>query len=560
MGVYYPNCRVRIVVRFDELGDPSDIRPLDVAKVELGQSVPTGPSRPDAISPTGQDPLVHSFDITQVVECTVNHNGLRIADTATIRLNFADLPFDPRMIRYAGVEVFMGAIRPAMFPSDLPVSREVLRFVGKVDEAEIDLSDETILELKCRDFTALFIDEPSPNSAALKGTLLDVLRAIINSPNAPWAGLGLEVNEGGQADIAAIIQSFPVKDAFQRGQQGPTGADPAMPQAGAASSSSGSAPNSTWDFITRLCFMLGLVARVGLNKRRDNVALIVGPPRAFLAGSSEVRRMVYGRNLKSLKLHRKFSIAKPQQILVNSYNPSTKQTVHAFWPKPDPKLATDADAKNTRKNAPKVFPIPGLASEADCERVARSVFDQLSKQELGGSLETDDLTSFSDATISTDDLSQYANTGSLSMLDTQDGDAIEITIAPSQPNAFSPTRTLYGELLSLSTEALSRRLVEKGYTPQVAGIVSRYLKGGGLEPIFVIRSARHRFSKNDGYSFGCEFVNYVQIRWERLQVKQGARALPPKRLPPRTTAAVPPPSTPVFRPTMPVPTSSPHPR
>lgn len=527
MPTYYPTCRVRVVARFDEMGEPA-VRPLDLQDVKAG----TGSSsdrggKPVALTPNGADPLVHTFDVLQVHEAIVENNGVRIADTATVKINFADFPFDPRMIRYAGIVIFMGGNAPDEFLRPLEATREHAKFFGKVDDVEALFDDGEIVTLACRDLTATFIDTPAPKNVELTGSLETVIRRILKAPNAPWEGIGLEIR--GLQQAPQITQEL--RDHFTRQQLGADGNTPSMPQPGGGG---GGTAISTWDYITRLCFLLGVHPMMDLDDS-DKPVLVIGPARVLIAGRTQTRQFVYGRNLKKISLKRKLGNLKAPTIAVTSYNPSTKQSFKAAWPDEadDPQRVTAADAQKQRREV-KTFPITGLKNEAACRNVAKNIFEQIARQEIGGGLETDDMTSFADPELDSTAAAKHASdlrrTGNLSVVAIRAGDPLEIRIAESNRTGAGPRRSAYGDLLELSQTELARALQAKGYPERVATIVARYLKGGLLEPLYTVRTARHRFSKDDGYSFSCEVANFIQIRDEAFIVKKDpTQQLPPKQ-------------------------------
>ena len=131
---YYPSCRVRLIVRFEDYGDPKTPAPPDVLpQLRRGTRKQTHPSdlqvreidgalvlvsrdeNPNAVgSPQDQiasvDQYTHVIDSIIPITATHARNGLRTADTLSLSIEYRDLPVDPRTVRACGVQVFLGTV------------------------------------------------------------------------------------------------------------------------------------------------------------------------------------------------------------------------------------------------------------------------------------------------------------------------------------------------------------------------------------------------------------------------------------------------------------------
>src|SRR5690606_1669864 len=112
----------------------------------------------------------------------IERNGFRTADTAKVVLDWRDVPFDPRILRAAAIEIVLGTVTDDEYQRGLqgqrdPISGQLVsvvrqnpraptvdtatRFVGWVDDWDIDFDDDDgTVSLEARDFTALFLDCP----------------------------------------------------------------------------------------------------------------------------------------------------------------------------------------------------------------------------------------------------------------------------------------------------------------------------------------------------------------------------------------------------------------
>src|SRR3990167_868395 len=139
MGSWYPSAKVRLRVRFDELGSAHSVPAPAVARGErrAGQSAAarvlrysrlagegwaegegyvlepmTTPELRATIAEGGSsdDELTWQIGAVLPQSCSVERNGIRAADTFKVELPFHDFPFDPRLVRAIGVEVYVGVV------------------------------------------------------------------------------------------------------------------------------------------------------------------------------------------------------------------------------------------------------------------------------------------------------------------------------------------------------------------------------------------------------------------------------------------------------------------
>lgn len=98
----------------------------------------------------------------------VSRNSIRTADECTVTINNLDLPIDPRAIKSMRLSVFLwDAPVASSTGAELPPGREdSLAFIGFVDEPSVKLGDgNDTVKLKCRDYTAFFLDKKVPIAA-----------------------------------------------------------------------------------------------------------------------------------------------------------------------------------------------------------------------------------------------------------------------------------------------------------------------------------------------------------------------------------------------------------
>ncbi len=110
-AVFYPACKVRLQIRFE------DFLPLPPLPAEPGVPGPQGgesfgPGLAEQIA--GLAATGAAFDVNPY-DCSVELNSYRKADTCRVTLPFKRVPFDPRIIRSATVQVFGGAFAPGEY-------------------------------------------------------------------------------------------------------------------------------------------------------------------------------------------------------------------------------------------------------------------------------------------------------------------------------------------------------------------------------------------------------------------------------------------------------------
>ena len=190
--VWYPSCWVRLQLRFEDY-------------------IKAPPPLPQPALPNG-DPVdqggFQTVDIKIVPEhCSVTLNSYRNADEARVTIPYGRLPFDPRLLRQVGIQIYMGSIEPGEYADSMgplygdsqqvlvpeagnagvpgggrgPVSNEIFR--GFVDDWEISQDGDDKIDISARDITAILIDAemPSGELAGIPKTapIDEVIKAIV---------------------------------------------------------------------------------------------------------------------------------------------------------------------------------------------------------------------------------------------------------------------------------------------------------------------------------------------------------------------------------------------
>jgi hypothetical protein len=234
----------------------------------------------------------------------------------------------------------------------------------------------------------------------------------------------------------------------------------------------------------------------------EDYQLRIVQPRTFYAGRSQARRMVYGRNLKSLSFKRRMGGQKVPTIEVRCYDPSLGRTRWARHPVAEGQAASGVFGESdpprpTRANhiAPS-----GAQPEDRIEATAESIWQQIGRQEIEGSFSTDDVDSF-ESEIAAD------------LLALRTGDAVELLVASASDLRESTASAT--ELEGLSLEARARYLQSVGWSEGVARRFAQLQEAVSFQTTFRVQSAQFSFDQDDGISITVDFINFLTVRENR---------------------------------------------
>ena len=485
-------------------------------------SLETG-NPPDAVAGAGSDDRVVLGTILPI-DCTIERNGLRTADTATLTINHRDAPFDPRMIRSVAIEIIVGLVDAASYEAgaaegqtredgsllslvprgraNAPEAPEgTTRFLGLVDEWNIDFDgdDGDTITLECRDLTAIAIDQP-----LLAGDGIDMSvpidRGVRELLGRYAATRGISVRFG----IAGEEGDAPTPgDAVPRSRRSRRGGISRRARQGGQRL-------SLWDHITEVCTQVGLVP-----VWEDNELRIIRP-RTFFEQRDIARRMVYGRNLKKLGFARKLGGTKVPTIEVRAYDPALGRTRWARYPVPGnaprtgvfgqtapPRPARANEVPPSGQNPDDriaTYTLDGITDPETLASAAESIWHQIGRQEIEGKFSTDDLWSF-DRPVEQVDL-----------LRMRPGDAVELLVASPETEELAESLTSATEIRGLQRQARAEYLRSLGWSEAVAQRFAELQDATSFQTIFRTQNIRIKYSANDGIGIEADFQNFLEIR------------------------------------------------
>lgn len=551
---YYPRCKVRVVIRFEEFGtgvvnasvkksfggknpDAKSIThkglkaitalavnadPDVAGRLVIGDVASAGaPGTPQSQS-TSTDKLTHAIEGIVPYSVAWNQNGIRAADTAAVVIKFPDFPFDPRCVRSVGLEVYMGVVSgddhaagvgggtrpgdaaqpmhmlPDTFVDGNGNQRSNLRFQGFVDKWEVDWGDGTMpmVHLECRDNTQLLIDTEVPPSmpiAAAKPLDRAIAEYLANFPT--FRGLGVVYRpEGGT--IPQLGQALHAS--AYRPNLGPS------PAKGAA----GSSKLSVWDYLTDVC------GSIGHTVRMDGSTIIIQQLKTLLSNDSgaasrpddpfkgrgdwKARRFLYGRNVVSMQVSRTFSATAPKNIEVRCYNPQRKNTLVVRFPEKADRVAQALPGDGAAEQKWTVFHVTGIKDTAALKVVAENVYQSVGRNELGTTFKTRNLASFGGGNQDPD------------IFDMKPGDTFELYVAKDDVEDGSSSNKLEGDLLARAQKLLGGM----GYTKELIAAYATTYANGNFQKSFRLKTMQATWSIGDdgGISFSLNGANYLEVR------------------------------------------------
>lgn len=460
------------------------------------------------------------------VSIAIERNALRTADTATITLDYKDVPTDARLIRGSAVEIVVGLVDPLDFENGVlrnqhrdsgalmsyieSGARNATRFVGVVDtwKTEYDESGGDVVTIECRDFSALLIDTPLATGTSIDLTqpIDEGIRSFLN--NYPTV-VGIKVFYGRPGDDGAGAPvpstAAPQSTRPRRGR-------------GARQRRSGDQNTSLWDHITDTCM------RVGLIPVFYDYDLRILDPRTFYSNRDIAKRMVYGENLRHFEVSRKLGGVRVPTIEVRCYDPDLCRTRWARYPVADGATAdqsagvfgqNDPPQRPSRPNEVSVsgwtpderiqtYVVKGVTSLDVLRRIARSLFEQIGRQEIEGNIQTDQVQSTGPA----------GPTDQADLLHLTSGDAIEILIAGQRTAPASTAGLSTSELAAMERQRRTDYLVSIGWRREVAERFSAFADATSFQTIFRIQDVRIEMDAEEGLTFSVDFVNFITVREE----------------------------------------------
>lgn len=392
---------------------------------------------------------------------SVSLNGYHEADTWTLDFDARSLPFDPEIVRSAAVVIYMYAATGTDDDREWAVP-EFERVRGLCDESKLSFSIDggRMVSMSGRDYTGLLLDvEWDPRKRIPSG--LDLRRTVklIADAAAPPGAL--------QRFDVVFISRF--------------GAAPIVGAARRSTKKKGlwvKPGKSYWDVIYEMVLHEGYIVFV-----RGEQIVITDPRTQTETSSAKSPRMAAGINLASLDVSRKLAKERVPQIVLTSYDPTTKQHIEVTYPTRHDSAPTTS--LGTKKDEVMYLPGPaGIRDRATLLRMARVRYDNMARAESVYRFETLALTA-----LDGEDLLQLVA-----------GSPIRIGFDPFNSE----------EMRSLNTAQREEHLLALGYSPRLSAFIAAYFdRIDQFRQAYYTRLVELKWSTSDGLRVTVEAVNYA---------------------------------------------------
>ena len=546
---YFPSCRARFVLRFEEFGatdappPPAKIPQLrtgkkDEAPLEVKKEgarlllLPKGGNVQAPGGPQGQldppDDRTHVVEGVFPISCEVRRNGIREADECSITLSLADFPFDPRAIRSCAVQVYMGTVTPDEFrlgaeginrgdklaggnASGDPLSavadtyldpygnqRSNLRFSGWVDEynSEFPEDDQAVAILECVDNAKLLADQTAPPKLAISANLpVDeaVAAYLANFPQC--AGLEIELRP---------------PDAPRPTLKSALGASAFKPDLGPPSDGKATALDYIADTVMALGFMVWI----------EDVTVVLQRPRTLYATGAvraddpftgrrlpsgrvlDRRTLLYGVNVRSLSFGRKLGRKTAACTEVRSYSGRQKKTLTVRHP-PKGQRPTSTTPGGQTDEKWNVIEVAGIESEEALRAIAQAVYEASNRHELTATIRTPCLGSLGGGNDDPD------------LLDVQSGDAIDVEVIRADQLEEDEDGGTFAGGASQEPSRAESYLTKLGYSRDLARAYAKALGASAFPTTFRVKTWSMSWDQETGIEVTGELMNYVEARVDR---------------------------------------------
>jgi hypothetical protein len=559
--IFYPSVAANMTLRFDEALLTGKMPPpktaTDGADVLGGDS---GPSAKGALMEGTGSRLTHVMALVPKT-ATIELPTFRQTPKFTLTFAFRDFPIDPRAIRAMRVELFIGTVSSESFKLGMRGVRE-----GDGDRerlaSQLVLEDKNMMLAGLVD--SLTVEHGEKGSEVVmegKGLSGMMLSAKVNADQLKK----LDLNEPLDAVVRRLIRmdaqgdKIPVRtsdkdwpkgvpkvlaqEIITRINKGAEGNQAKMPMKGDTNQL------AVWDVITQLCNLVGAVPYFVAHElwlrpalsiyQQQNAGYLNSPPTPFKGGKPRTlkmgngagayaqdisfRKMVYGRNLSVLKFERKFGPTTVPTIRVVSVNTGSvergkSRLLEATVPKESSKeartTAVDPSGSSARTET-LTIPVPGITDQTRLESIARQIYEEVGRGEMGGNASSKDLSSLGGDNEDAD------------LIRLRPGDAIEFLVDSSGVSSVpAVVSELTNQAAQSPAEAVKAVAEKLGGRTDLAQVLVGASRGtfNKLQNTFRVNNVRYSWDIASGLGVDFDFHNYIQARYD-LDGKAGESEL-----------------------------------
>ena len=547
--VYYPSLVINLALRLDE--GPTSASPKTIRELaDAGTAPPASTEEPDVLIKDTTDNLSHILGIVPYA-ASVELPSYRQAGTFSITLAFRDLPLDPRVIRALGVDVHLGTVDAGRFgdgmtqvpvgkrPSILDAIDENLLVSGTADTIDVEHGRRgSLVHIEGRDLRGIMLDASLDSRSLAQVDLSKPIDQVVAQIlNLVPQGAAIPVDVKASEWPGGSVPSPGVQGDLTRVNTGCQG-DRQVPTA------KGNANTlKFWDIITQYCFLVGGIphfvgkrlrirpARSLFDAQLQEETFDTNVPTPFANGARRrvsqplvstdqefaFRRIVYGNDIDTLRFERKLGGTKVPVIEVVSVDTSSEERGEARLLIAQHPPETDADRRQTSEGpggaTPQTdvlrIPVPGIRSKERLAEIAKDLFEEIGRQEIGGSVETRSLASFGGTNQDPD------------LLTLRPGDPIELLVDGSGLNALPPPISELTNEAARSIEEQVREVAQRIGDETLARALVNANRGTTLQRVFRTSNVRFDWDKETGVSIAFDFQNYVEARYAETVAESG---------------------------------------
>ena len=353
----------------------------------------------------------------------------RQAATFTISVPYSTLAIDPRLVRAAGVEIHIGCVTAKEYGDGMtgaarkdgqassmlstrsglidPVTGlpapddSTLLFYGTLDKWKVEHTEEkSTVTLTGRSLIGLLLDGKPPIDALKRIDLTRPIHRVVADLIATIPidqRLRLDVSTDAGEWTGGVVPSPGSIDGFTNIR---LGAQDGQPKAGGG----GKDRVSYWDLITNLCNLVGGVphlqgSTIWVRPGRSIYEIIDNPGRTPFRndrygpdGKLAIRRLLVGQHMAKFELERTMG-GKPVPVVqclgFDDRAVGMARIVKGQWPPADSAAARSKDDGDIIR-----IPQGGIRDAGRLTQIARDVYEEIGRGEVGGAFETVTLASF----------------------------------------------------------------------------------------------------------------------------------------------------------------------
>lgn len=539
---YYPSLVLNLQIRFEEGLEGLPSTPVSAKELADKGGAGASTSKEPVILKPGKDNLSQLLGIVPK-SCAVELPGYRQAGTFSFELDFRDLPLDPRVIRAMGVAIHLDTVTAKDWAagieekpegrrkSILQATPENVLLVGTADSIDAEYNDRGMtVRVEGRDLRGIMLDTAVPSEMLakidLKKPIDQVVKQIVN--DLMPMGQGIQVQVLADEWPGGTIPAPFVEGDATRIMMSADG------QKARANAKGDANQLKFWDLITQYCFVVGAIpyfqgsilrvrpSRSLYDAARQEKAFDPAIPTPFkdrmkrevkspLVDKSEkfaYRRLVFGRDIQTLKFERKLGGVKTPTILCVSVDTSSSERgvgrlIEGQWPEEGNVTATSVGASGDGAQVEVMrIPVPGVKSADRLKEIARDLFQEVGRQELGGSCTSKDLSSFGGGNDDAD------------LVKLRPGDPIEFRVVASDFRSFPPPISELTEHQGRSSEEEVKALTDRLGDENLARVLVQSARGeiAQLQRTFRVANVKFDWNKDSGVGVAFDFQNYVEAR------------------------------------------------